>query len=58
VEALTIVIVKNVTSSSEEAKVVAAGQEMNADLEDLLQYVFPMHRQKDPLTCHLNYSAL
>ena len=57
-EALTIVIVKNVTSSSEEAKVVAAGQEMEADLKDLLQYVFPMHTQKDLLTRHLNYSAL
>jgi len=42
-----IVIVKNVTTSSKEKeKVVAAGQEMEADLKDLLQYVFPMHTQK------------
>jgi len=37
-----LVIVKNVTASSEEAKIVVAGQEIEADLKDLLEYVLPM----------------
>jgi len=52
-----IVIVKNVTASSEEVKVVAAGQEIEADLKDLLEYVLPMHKNNQRLTRRLNNSA-
>jgi len=51
-----LLIVRNVTASSEEAKVVVACQEIEVDLKDLLGYVFPMD-VKQRLT-GLNDSAL
>ena len=39
VEALMIVIVRNVTAGSEEAKMVAAGKVIENDLKDLLECV-------------------
>ena len=39
VEALMIVIVRNVTAGSEEAKIVAAGKVIENDLKDLLECV-------------------
>jgi len=52
-----LLIVRNVTASSEEAKVIVACQEFEADLKDLLGYVFPMSDVKQRLT-GLNDSAL
>jgi len=48
-----LVIVKNVTASSEETKVIA---EIEADLEDLVEYVLSTHMKKQRLTYH--YLAL
>jgi len=50
VEALMIVIVQNVTASSEEAKVIAAGWEIEADLKNLFEYVFSIHMKRQRLT--------
>ena len=53
-----LLIVKNVTASSEEAKVIEAGQEIDTDLKDLLECVLHIHTtRKQRLTC-LNDSAL
>jgi len=57
VEALMIVIVQNVTASSEEAQVIAAGWEIEADLKNLFEYVFSIHMKRQRLT-RLNDSAL
>ena len=39
VEALMMVIVRNVTAGSEETKIVAAGKAIETDLKELLEYV-------------------
>jgi len=39
VEALMMVIVRNVTAGREEAKIIAAGKAIETDLKDLLEYV-------------------
>ena len=39
VEALMMVIVRNVTAGCEEAKIVAAGKAIEMDLKDLLECV-------------------
>jgi len=39
VEALMIVIIRNVTAGCEEAKIVAAGKAIEMDLKDLLECV-------------------
>jgi len=52
-----IVIVKNVTVSSEGANLAAAGQELETDLNDLLEYVRSVYMKKQRLT-RLNDSAL
>jgi len=52
-----LVIVRDVTASSEEAEVVAAGQEIEVDLKDLLEYVLPVHTINQLLTRHLDDSA-
>ena len=57
VEALMIVIVQNVTASSEEAKVIAAGWEIDADLKALFEYVFSIDMKRQRLT-RLDDSAL
>jgi len=57
IEALMLMIVRNVTASSKEAEVVAAGQEIEADLKDLLEYVLPIRGKNERLTWRLNNSA-
>jgi len=57
VEALMVVIIQNVTASSEEAKVIAAGWEIGADLKDLFEYIFSIHMERRWLT-RLNNSVL
>ena len=42
VEALMMVIVRNVTAGSEETKIVAAGKAIETDLKELLEYVLYM----------------
>jgi len=39
VEALMMVIVRNVTAGGEEEKIIAAGKAMEPDLKDLFEYV-------------------
>ena len=53
-----LVIVKNVSTSSEETKVIAAGEEFESDLKDLLEYVLSTYTKKQRLTHCLNFSAL
>jgi len=48
-----LVIVKNVTASSEETKVIA---EIEADLEDLVEYVLSTYMKKQRLTYTIQHS--
>jgi len=50
VEAIMLVILKNVTASSEETKVAAACQEIEAELKDLHEYVLSVLTKKQQLT--------
>jgi len=50
-----LVIVKNLSTSSEETKVIAAGEEFESDLKDLLEYVLSTYTKKQRLTHCLNF---
>jgi len=58
VEALMMVIVRNVTAGREEEKIIAAGKAIETDLKDLLEYVSCTSRKTYSGSQTTSFSAL